>query len=121
VRASWGAHDLPAALCTALLTSVSSQHLVRGDVLVVDNSSLHHDSDIEDELYALLDARAIRLVYLPTYSPELNPCELCFGRAKRYLRDERGHDAFDVEVARGFARIDAAMVFSFYKKCIVDV
>ncbi len=105
----------------ASLTFGASQRLVRGDVLVADNSALHHDRDIRDQLYSLLDVHGIRMLYMPTYSPELNPCELCFGRAKRYLRDERGLRAFDVEVALGFARCTAAMVFSFYKKCIVDV
>jgi transposase len=57
---------------------------VRGDVLVADNSRLHHAEAILDDLYALLDANGIEF-YLPTYSPELNPCELCFGRAKRYF------------------------------------
>jgi transposase len=99
----------------------SLQNLVRGDTLVCDNSRLHHAQEIVQDFHDLLDANGIRLVYMPNYSPELNPCELCFGRAKRYLRDERAEGEFVMEVAKGFARIDAPMVCSFYKKCIVDV
>lgn len=97
------------------------QNLVRGDTLVCDNSKLHHAKEIVRDFHSLLDANGIRLVYMPKYAPELSPCELCFGRAKRYLRDERGEGEFVVEVAQGFARIDAPMVCSFYKKCIIDV
>lgn len=29
-------------------------------------------------LLGVLEAAGVRLIFLPTYSPELNPCELCF-------------------------------------------
>lgn len=89
--------------------------------MVCDNSSLHHEEEMSRDLYALLDANGISLCYLPTFSPETNPCELVFARAKRYMRDERGDDEFVVEVAKGFAHVEADMVLAFYKKCIVDL
>lgn len=42
-----------------------------------------------------IEARGAALLYLPAYSPDLNPIELAFSKLKRLLRDaaERTMDA----------------------------
>jgi transposase len=55
---------------------IDKKHLVDGDYFIVDNASIHHAIDISAQLSLLLNTFNIRLVFLPTYSPELNPCEL---------------------------------------------
>ena len=66
----------------------------------------------------LLDGVGARLVFLPTYSPELNPCELVFGQVKNYLPFRRGHRSFLNEMALGFAEVSWQNVFNYYSKCI---
>jgi transposase len=53
-----------------------------GDVVVMDNLNIHKMQAVRDAIAA---AHATA-VYLPTYSPELNPIELWWGDIKRALR-----------------------------------
>lgn len=56
-----------------------------GDVLVMDNLRPHHASEVR----ALVEARSASLLYLPPYSPELNPIEPCWAFAKNIVRKDR--------------------------------
>ena len=56
--------------------------LGRGDVVVMDNLNSHKMRAVRDAIEA---AGAVP-VYLPTYSPELNPIELWWADMKRVLR-----------------------------------
>ncbi len=89
--------------------------LVRGDVLVLDNASIHRGDEILLPLQLLLDAAGIRMWFLPTYSPELNPCELVFAQCKKYLRyHRRMQHPFWYEIARGFANTTHMHMLNYY-------
>ena len=45
--------------------------LVDGDFLVLDNAKIHFSEDIQDILNPLLVLSGVRLVFLPTYCPEV--------------------------------------------------
>lgn len=51
-------------------------------VIVLDNASVHHVHDVTD---ILANAGVIAL-FLPPYSPDLNPIEEAFSFVKQYLR-----------------------------------
>lgn len=51
-------------------------------VAVMDNCSLHHTEDVAE----LFRNAGILLIYLPLYSPDMNPIELAFGYVKAYLK-----------------------------------
>lgn len=53
-----------------------------GDVVVMDNLNSHKMKAVR----AAIEATGAIPVYLPTYSPELNPIELWWGDLKRELR-----------------------------------
>jgi len=53
-----------------------------GDVVVMDNLPAHKG----DQVKALIEARQARLMFLPPYSPDLNPIELAFSKLKTLLR-----------------------------------
>jgi hypothetical protein len=55
---------------------VQAGHLVGGNYLIMDNASIHISDEIHDKLMELLSHSDISIQLLPTYSPELNPCEL---------------------------------------------
>lgn len=79
--------------------------LRRGDSLVMDNARVHTGRRIPPELEDLLQREGIELYYLPTYSPELNPCEFVFARIKHFMRSPlaRAYDPMtDKEVSRSF-------------------
>jgi len=55
-------------------------------VLVIDNCRIHHVFGVEE----LCEARGIKLIYLPPYSPDYNPIEESFAFIKAYIR-RHGH------------------------------
>jgi len=77
-----------------LVTWLERGVLREGDVLILDNASIHNSEEILGLVSLLLDAACVRMYFLPTYSPEFNPCEPVFAGAKRYLRCERGTRTF---------------------------
>lgn len=56
--------------------------LSEGDMVVLDNLSAHKG----DAVRALVEARGAKLIFLPPYSPDLNPIELAFSKLKAMLR-----------------------------------
>jgi transposase len=60
-----------------------------GDVLIMDNASIHagQEVNIEDDL--LWEAMQVLVAFLATRSPELNPIELVFHILSRRIRSHR--------------------------------
>jgi transposase len=56
--------------------------LRRGDIVFMDNVSVHKVAGIQEAI----EARGARVVYLPAYSPDLNPIEQVFAKLKAILR-----------------------------------
>ena len=54
-------------------------------VLVIDNASIHKVAGIRE----LVEEHGMRLMFLPSYSPDLNPIELSFSSIKAWLRKNR--------------------------------
>ena len=96
---------------------IQNKYLVQGDILVVDNASVHGGKETSDMLETLLRLAGVIVVYLPTYSPELNPCELVFMKVKRYIREHRTEKSLFLEIIQAFAEVDLMNVKRFYKKC----
>lgn len=94
-------------------------HLTAGDYLVLDNAAVHAGYDSSFVLLDLLEVFEVKLVFLPTYSPELNPCELVFNVMKRFIRDMRDQQAnIPEEVKEAIARITTEHMESFYQHCV---
>jgi transposase len=53
-------------------------------IFTVDNCSIHHNraERVLDQFFWL---SGVQYAFLPTYSPDLNPVENCFGQIKRYF------------------------------------
>ncbi len=56
--------------------------LVPGDLVILDNLSSHKVVGVREAI----EARGASLVYLPPYSPDLNPIEQAFAKLKALLR-----------------------------------
>jgi len=56
--------------------------LIPGQVVIMDNASFHKSKDIEK---SILNA-GCRLIYLPPYSPDLNPIEHYWAAIKNSMR-----------------------------------
>lgn len=89
-----------------------------GDVLILDNARVHDSASIQADLDDL-EAGGVRIVFLPAYSPELNPCELVFGQADKYMRNHRrGPGDFMHHMATAFAQVSQRNVLNYYKHCL---
>lgn len=53
-----------------------------GDIVIADNLSSHKVKGIRE----FIEARGARILYLPPYSPDLNPIEQIFAKLKALLR-----------------------------------
>jgi transposase len=56
--------------------------LEKGDVVILDNLSSHNVAGVKEAI----EARGAERVYLPPYSPDLNPIEQVFAKLKHNLR-----------------------------------
>jgi len=59
--------------------------LSEGDYVVLDNASVHKVDDVK----RLIEDTGAKVIYLPPYSPELNPIELAWNKVKMYIRKQR--------------------------------
>jgi transposase len=77
----------------AYLDQVLGPTLRPGDVVVLDNLSVHKVDGLEQ----VVKKYGARLLYLPPYSPDFNPIELAFSKLKTWLRkaQARTRDALE--------------------------
>jgi len=64
-------------LKTKLLPTLSEE-----DIIVMDNMRSHHAKAVKQ----LLDSSKVTYLYLPPYSPDLNPIEKMWSKLKAFLR-----------------------------------
>jgi transposase len=83
-----------------------------GQLVVLDNLSVHKSARAR----AAIEAAGCRLVFLPTYSPDFNPIELAFAKAKQRLRrlQARSFAAVVGAVGAALAEITPSDARAFY-------
>ena len=84
-----------------------------GQVVVLDNLSVHKSARAR----AAVERAGCRLVFLPTYSPDLNPIELAFAKCKQALRraGPRSFDAVVGAVGAALAAVPPADARAFFR------
>ena len=66
----------------AYVEQVLAPTLVPGDIVILDNLASHKVAGVREAI----EAHGASLVYLPPYSPDLNPIEQAFAKLKALLR-----------------------------------
>jgi len=61
--------------------------LKRGDIVLMDHLPVHKVAGVAEAI----EAAGATLIYLPKYSPDLNPIELAFSKLKAHLRKAAEH------------------------------
>jgi transposase len=69
-------------LFVAFVEQVLVPTLKAGDVVILDNLSSHKRAEARQ----LIEACGAALIFLPAYSPDLNPIEMAFSKLKSILR-----------------------------------
>jgi transposase len=86
-----------------------------GAVVVVDNLSTHKAAGVREAIEAV----GARLVYLPPYSPDLNPIELAWSKLKSYLRKAaaRTTKALNRALSEAIAAISPSDAQGYFAHC----
>lgn len=69
----------------AYLQEILLPTLRPGDILVMDNLASHKVSGVAE----MVQSAGVELLYLPPYSPDLNPIEMMWSKIKAFLRKHR--------------------------------
>ena len=86
-----------------------------GAVVVIDNLSAHKAAGVREAI----EAAGARLVYLPPYSPDLNPIELAWSKLKSYLRKAaaRTPKALNRALTEAIAAISPSDAQGYFTHC----
>lgn len=89
--------------------------LQAGDVVVMDNLSAHKVAGIRE----LMAARGAQPVYLPPYSPDLNPIEQAWSKFKQFLRTAKARtaEALDQAITEALKTITADNAQAWFRHC----
>lgn len=89
--------------------------LKEDQIVVMDNLGAHRPKRIRE----LIEGRGCELLYLPPYSPDLNPIEEAFSKIKHILRKScaRTKEALVEAMGRALAVVSAEDVCAFFINC----
>jgi transposase len=89
--------------------------LSAGDVVVMDNLSSHRAVGVRESI----ESAGAALVYLPPYSPDLNPIEKAWSKVKKLLRDAaaRTQEALESAIAAALSAVTAGDARAFFNSC----
>lgn len=92
-----------------------SPSLRPGDIVVMDNLSAHKSP----EAIGLIRAAKADVVFLPPYSPELNPIEKVWAKMKELLRrmETLTRDTFDAAVAIAMDAVSSDDIRAWVEHC----
>jgi transposase len=89
--------------------------LKRGDIVVMDNNPIHKLDEIADAL----EAAGAWVLFLPTYSPDLNPIEHGWSKVKARLRARKPRTLPDLleALVDAFASITLHDILGWFRHC----
>ncbi len=102
-------------LFEAYLEQVLAPTLRRGRVVVMDNLSAHKGERVRE----LIEERGCELVYLPSYSPDLNPIEEAFSKIKGLVRkaEARSREALVEAIGWALSAVTSRDARAFFEHC----
>jgi transposase len=92
---------------------VLAPQLEPGQIVILDNLGAHQG----DTIRQLVEARGCRLLYLPSYSPDLTPIEEAFSKIKTGLRRAaaRGHEALIEAIGAAVASVTSSDALGWFQ------
>ena len=110
---------LPGAADTAAfvtyLEKVLCPSLKKGDIVVMDNLSVHKSPEVARRV----KAAGAEVRFLPPYSPDLNPIEKMWSKVKALLRsaEARTQEELDLAISHAFSQITAKDAAGWFASC----
>lgn len=101
------------AVFETYVEQVLAPSLSPAQIVVMDNLSSHKGSRVRE----LIEGRGCELLYLPAYSPDLNPIEEAFAKLKALLRKAgaRTREALLEAMGRALDAVTASDARSFFE------
>jgi transposase len=102
----------------AYVEQVLSPKLKPGDVVVMDNLSSHKVRGVRESI----EKAGAELLYLPAYSPDLNPIEKAWAKLKQLLRSAKARtkDALDQAITDALQLISPADAKAWFRLPLVQ-
>jgi transposase len=99
----------------AYVEQVLSPTLSAGDIVVMDNLSAHK----AEAVGRMIAGRGAELLYLPPYSPDLNPIERCWSKIKTALRaaKARTSERLNEAIKQAFETVTESDARAWFKHC----
>jgi len=116
VAAPWiFAGSMNGATCEVYVRTQLLPTLQPGDILLLDNLSAHKS----DTIRQLIEAKGAQLVFLPPYSSDFNPIELCWSKVKTALRaaKARSFEALLDAIAQALRSISLTDIQNWFAHC----
>jgi transposase len=100
-------------LFRAYVTQWLAPSLKPGDIVVMDNLSSHKVSGVKEAI----EAAGASVLFLPPYSPDLNPIELLWSKLKAILRKlkVRAKELLDEAIAYAFDCVSLSDISGWFK------
>ena len=87
-------------------------HLRPGQIVVMDRLSLHKNAEVRKAVHA----RGCEIVFLPSYSPDLNPIEQAFSKLKLFVKraGTRTRSALDAAIGAALKTVTLSDVRGWF-------
>ena len=97
------------------VTDVLVPQLNREMVVVMDNLNLH----TTDAVRQAIENTGAKLVFLPTYSPDLSPIEMFWSKVKSVLRSiaPRTTEEIHAAITKAFNSVSTSNLFGWFYEC----
>jgi len=76
--------DAATVITATVLPRAGSAFHVMKERIITDNAGVHKVKGVKE----LIESKGFKLLYLPPYSPELSPVELCRSEVEQFLKKE---------------------------------
>ncbi len=99
----------------AYVEQVLAPELRKGQVVVMDNLTAHKGERVKE----LIEEQGCELIYLPPYSPDLNPIEEAFSKVKRLLRkaEARTKEVLVEAIGSALSAVTSEDARGFFEHC----
>ncbi len=94
---------------------VLAPSLRAGQVVVMDNLAAHKGEKVKE----VIESKGCELIYLPAYSPDLNPIEEAFSKVKHLLKKigARGKEALIEALGAAISAVGSRDACAFFEHC----
>ena len=99
----------------AYVEKILAPSLRPGDIVALDNFSVHKSQDAHNAI----EKKQAKLLFLPAYSPDLNPIENMWSKVKQLLKGikARNYDELFEAVGAALSSVCANYAQGWFKSC----